>query len=78
LNLPDQLNSESARRNLHDSSTSRRTPRKEDSYDCPVIPFDSPWLSTYPFIDEIYWCALCTCSMRKKKSVSLKHLCEKT
>ena len=37
LNLPDQLNSESARRNLHGSSTSRRTPRKEDSYDCPVI-----------------------------------------
>lgn len=37
LNLPDQLNSESARRNLHGSSISRRTPRKEDSYDCPVI-----------------------------------------
>ncbi|XP_077275912.1 uncharacterized protein LOC143904825 isoform X2 [Temnothorax americanus] len=33
----DQFNSESARRNLHSTSISRRTPRKEDSYDCPVI-----------------------------------------
>lgn len=76
LNLPDQLNSESARRNLRGSSTSRRTSRKEDSYDCPVIhsiPFGYLLIRLSTRSTSVHYVPA-----REKRSVSLKYLCEKT